>query len=334
MRQGWLVGRIDKMLEEVFGARPVVVSLPYTDAIKPDDPQAGRITFFLAGNNGQPLSMIRKRFADEQNFWLNKRSTINDGLNGFAPQPPPVTGSTPGEWFRIAPAKVYTEGVDRLASDDWPFLYLRDAMIPALNIREMILLGVLSLAILLVFSPVKRVRPNGRMFFLGAGFMLLETKGVVHLALLFGSTWFVNSVVFFAILVMILCSNSYVRLVNPQVLWPYYALLVGTLAVNIIVPMSRFLSLPGWQKVAVSCAVVFIPIFFAGIVFSAVFRDSRNPDVDFGSNIAGAVLGGLSENFSLIFGFNYLLAIAIGFYLLSAVLQRRGGFSTTIGAGD
>ena len=334
MRRGWLVGRIDKMLEEVFGARPVVVSLPYTDAIKPDDPQAGRITFFLAGNNGQPLSMIRKRFAEEQNFWLNKRSTINDGLNGFAPQPPPVTGSTPGEWFRIAPAKVYTEGIDRLASDDWPFLYLRNAMIPALNIREMILLGVLSLAILLMFSPVKRVRPNGRMFFLGAGFMLLETKGVVHLALLFGSTWFVNSVVFFAILVMILCSNFYVRLMNPQVLWPYYTLLVGTLAVNIIVPMSRFLSLPGWQKVAVSCAVVFIPIFFAGIVFSAVFRDSRNPDVDFGSNIAGAVLGGLSENFSLIFGFNYLLAIAIGFYLFSAVLQRRGGFSTASGVGD
>ena len=42
------------------------------------------------------------------------------------------------------------------------------------------------------------------MFFLGAGFMLLETKGVVHMALLFGSTWYVNSIVFFAILVMIL----------------------------------------------------------------------------------------------------------------------------------
>ena len=42
--------------------------------------------------------------------------------------------------------------------------------------------------------------PAARMFFLGAGFMLLETKGVVHMALLFGSTWMVNSIVFFAIL--------------------------------------------------------------------------------------------------------------------------------------
>jgi hypothetical protein len=147
---------------------------------------------------------------------------------------------------------------------------------------------------------------------------------VVHVALLFGSTWIVNSVVFFAVLVMILGSNFYVRLVRPKTSWPYYALLVAALAANVAVPMSTFLALPGWQKVAVSCAVVFVPILFAGIVFSIAFRDSANPDVDFGSNVAGAVLGGLSENFSLMLGFNYLLAIAIGFYLLSAVLRRRG----------
>ena len=48
------------------------------------------------------------------------------------------------------------------------------------------------------------------MFFLGAGFMLVETKAVVHMALLFGSTWMVNSVVFFAVLVMILLANLFV----------------------------------------------------------------------------------------------------------------------------
>ena len=34
------------------------------------------------------------------------------------------------------------------------------------------------------------------MFFLGAAFMQLETRAVVQLALLFGSTWAVNSLVF------------------------------------------------------------------------------------------------------------------------------------------
>jgi hypothetical protein len=172
------------------------------------------------------------------------------------------------------------------------------------------------------FLPIKRVRPNGQMFFLGAGFMLLETKGVVHVALLFGSTWIVNSVVFFAILLMILAANFYVRLADPMRLWPYYALLVASLTVNVVVPMSTFLALPGWQKVVVSCALVFIPIFFAGIVFATSFRGSPNPDVDFGSNIAGAVLGGLCENLSLVVGFNYLLVVAVAFYLISALLRR------------
>ena len=63
---------------------------------------------------------------------------------------------------------------------------------------------VMSVLILLAFAPLRQMRPNPHMFFLGAGFMLLETKGVVHMALLFGSTWVVNSVVFAAILMMIL----------------------------------------------------------------------------------------------------------------------------------
>jgi hypothetical protein len=65
-----------------------------------------------------------------------------------------------------------------------------------------------------------------------------------------------------------------------------------------------------------------VPIFFAGIIFGALFRDSTQPDVDFGSNIAGAILGGFAESLSLLFGFNYLLALALVFYLLSGALRR------------
>jgi len=114
-----------------------------------------------------------------------------------------------------------------------------------------------------------------------------------------------------------------VLIVKPQKLWPYYVLLSAALVVNILVPMNRFLTLPGLEKVAASCAVIFVPIFFAGIIFGASFRDSNQPDVDFGSNIAGAILGGLSENLSLMVGFNNLLIIALCFYVLSAVLRRR-----------
>jgi hypothetical protein len=223
--------------------------------------------------------------------------------------------------FQIGPADVDTNGVVGLPTDDWPFLYLREPVIPVLNVRGMVIVAALSLVILVAFAPVRRDRPNGQMFFLGAGFMLLETKGVVHMALLFGSTWVVNSVVFFAILLMILLSNLYVQTIRPRRLWPYYALLAVALVANAAVPMSVFLALPGAARVLVSCAVVFVPVFFAGVIFGSAFRDSTRPDVDFGSNIGGVILGGLSENLSLMVGFNNLILLALAFYALSALLR-------------
>jgi hypothetical protein len=307
------------------------MTLPHVDWIRPQDTEGPSITFIMAGRNAPALAAIRRRFEAEQSFWVNNRPAVNGTLNGFGPRPPVITKYSADDWNRVAPSSVETESGDRVPTDDWPFLYLRTPAIPGVNVRNMVLLALLSMGILYLFSPVRRLRPNWQMFFLGAGFMLLETKSVVHMALLFGSTWLVNSVVFFAILVMILTSNVFVLAVKPGRLWPYYALLVGALMINVFVPMSRFLSLPGSQKTVVSCAVVFVPIFFAGIIFGASFRSSSQPDVDFGSNIAGAILGGLAESLSLIVGFNYLLIIAVVFYVLSALSRRPAVLSLSDG---
>jgi hypothetical protein len=75
----------------------------------------------------------------------------------------------------------------------------------------------------------------------------------------------------------------------------------------------------------VSCLVVYLPVFFAGVIFATLFRASSQPDVDFGSNLGGIILGGLSEYLSLILGFNALIGIAIGYYALSAFFSRRSG---------
>ena len=88
------------------------------------------------------------------------------------------------------------------------------------------------------------------MFFLGAGFMLIETKAVVHMALLFGSTWMVNSIVFFAVLVMILLANLFVLAVKPVRVWPYYAALLVALAASALVPMDAFLGLSALVQMA------------------------------------------------------------------------------------
>jgi len=323
-RQGWVIGRLEKMAEKVFGSKPTVLSLPYQEQIRPMGNQVGYYTILLVSNTDcARLDTIRKHLEDDGSFWLNENPSYNETINAFGRQPPAVTGTPQKNWQKIGTARVDTIGIDGLPSDDWPFLYLRDRRIPSLNIHGMVIVAILSLAILFVLAPVRTVRINWHMFFLGAGFMLLETKSVVHMALLFGSTWVVNSIVFFAILVMILLSNLFVWRIKPQTLWPYYGLLIAGLLANIYVPMSTFLTLPGEAKVIVSCAAVFMPIFFAGVIFATVFRDSRQPDVDFGSNIGGVILGGLSEYLSLVVGFNHLLVIGIAFYVLSMVFKPR-----------
>jgi SAM-dependent methyltransferase len=325
-RQGWVVGRLAKMVERVFGTKPVVISLPFQESISLKASQGDHFNLLLVGNSAtSPVNGIRNAFEEHQSFWVNKVPLCNAAINAYGPEPPARSenGMDRDAWNKVAPAAIDTSGIALLPTDDWPFLYLRSATIPALNIRGMAMMAVLSLAILLRFAPVRSGRPSGQMFFLGAGFMLLETKGVVHMALLFGSTWVVNSIVFFAILVMILLSNLYVLMVRPRKIGAYYALLFASLLVNTLVPMEVFLALPGASRVIASCALVFVPVFFAGVIFAAAFLESRQPDLDFGSNIGGVILGGLSEYFALILGFRNLLGIALAFYILSALLRPK-----------
>ena len=317
-RQGWLVARLARMAHEVFGVEPLVISLPHKDRIVPDESYSSGFTFLLVSADPARLAAIRSRFEKGESFWVHPHPPRNEALNGFRADAPDA------EWLRLGLTRVQTDAADPLPNDDWPQPYLRAREIPWTPVGQgMAAVALLSAALLAVFAPVRGVRLNWQMFFLGAGFMLLETKGVVHMALLFGGTWIVNSVVFFAILVMILFANLYVVKIRPQRLAPYYALLLAALLVNALVPMSAFLSLgPGWRTAA-SCAVVFVPVFFAGVIFATAFRDSPQPDVDFGSNVAGIILGGLSEHLSLVVGFNYLLLVAAGYYLLSAALRPR-----------
>jgi SAM-dependent methyltransferase len=310
-RQGWIVERLSAMTAEVFGAEPLVISLPNLERIAPGDFYSG-FTLVLASADPARLAAIRSRFEKGESFWLHPHPPMNERINAFR-------AAAPGaDWHRLAPTRVERGAEPLQPSDDWPQLYLRNREIPWAPIGQgMLVVAALSALLLVALAPRGRGRFNAQMFFLGAGFMLLETKGVVHMALLFGSTWTVNSVVFAAILVMILCANLFVARRPPQRLAPYYALLVAALLVNALVPMNVFLSLAPLARTLASCAVVFVPVFFAGVIFASAFRESRQPDSDFGWNVAGIVLGGLSEQLSLVIGFNYLILVAVLYYLLS-----------------
>jgi SAM-dependent methyltransferase len=317
-RQGWLVGRLRAMMAGAFGRPPLVMTMPYQPEVLPEQALGSAFTFVVGGEEGA-LRRFEQEFTSGRFFWMNERPDLNTGINGFGAQAP----SGEAGWQRIAPAAVRPQARDHAATDDWPFFYLRERTVPLINVRGAVVVALLSLTILLPFAPRRRVRPNWHMFFMGAGFMLLETKGVVHLALLFGSTWLVNSIVFVAILVMILCSNLWVLAFRPSQLRVYYVLLACSLIVASLVPMNTFLTLPGAARVVVSCAIVFVPVFFAGVIFGTTFRDAPAPDIALGSNIGGAILGGLSENLSLLIGFNNLGVLALLFYAMSALSLRK-----------
>lgn len=149
--------------------------------------------------------------------------------------------------------------------------------------------------------------------------MLIETKAVVTMALLFGSTWTVNSVVFFAILVMILLANYLTLRFQPERIWPYYVGLFVTLFVSSLVPLDFFLGAPRSVQIVGSCLLGFAPILFAAVIFAGVFKRTTEPDRALGVNIAGAMVGGLAEYSSMLVGFQYLVLVAILFYALSAI---------------
>jgi spermidine synthase len=207
-----------------------------------------------------------------------------------------------------------------LATDHWPFLYLRTRTIPAS------ILIVLVLFLYLAVGTVRRKIPLSlqggpedlHLFFLGAGFMLLETKGVTELSLLFGSTWVVNAVVIAAFLFMGLLANGLVALQPISRRLAYGGLFVF-LIVGMIVPYSILGALPTLEKIVAAGTLVGIPVFFSGLVFSGSFRDYRQPARGLGINLLGAVVGGVLENLVMVGGTPILGVLAIALYGASVV---------------
>ena len=173
-RQGWIVQRVAAMAKRAFGCDPVVLPLPYAETIRSSE-QTGGFTTIIAGCN--PL--ILTAFQQRGKFWLNTLPPENLSADGFQTPPGPTSGRR-GNWELIAPAGlVYdNEASKQPTTDDWPFLYVSGKLIPDLTIRSMILIGILGIGMVCLFKPEGRWRLNNRMFFLGAAFMLLETKAV------------------------------------------------------------------------------------------------------------------------------------------------------------
>ncbi len=211
-----------------------------------------------------------------------------------------------------------------LATDHWPFLYLESRTVPFAIWSVLALFLYFATAVLQREVSIRRLasRQGLHLFFLGAGFMLLETKGVTELSLLFGSTWIVNAVVIAAFLIMGLLANTFIMF-RPVSRGIAYGVLFTILAASMFIPYSLFGSLPALEKALAASALAGLPVFFSGLIFSRSFRDVAQPAQGLGINLLGAVVGGALENLVMVGGTPILGVLAFLLYGLSAVFAFR-----------
>jgi len=285
-REQWLVDRLAGTVADAFGHAPCVY----------DNPAKNRMAVLTAG-----LSTADQTCTTT---WVHAADT-----------PPPAT-------------------------DDKPFLYLRDSTVPSLyrNALGLILLCS-SLAIAAVLAANARTGARGGarrlrgqaaemwsyrdLFLLGAAFLLLETRSVTGFALYFGTTWFVNALVFAGVLVAVLAAVELTHRVRTPRLEVMYAVLIGGLALSWLVPSSLLLSMSVVPRASVAIVISFLPIFAANVIFAKRFAATADAPMAFGTNLLGAIVGGCLEYLSLIFGYRALLILAATLYVGAYLVMPR-----------
>lgn len=227
-------------------------------------------------------------------------------------------------WDRAAVAAA-GEDTPAPANDDRPFLYLKERTIPSLYLIVIVLiLGVSLLGIRIFGGPFRTMRGYGDLFFMGAAFLLLETRSITTFALLFGTTWLVNALVFTGVLVAVLLAIEVTQRVTRDIPRPLIiTALFVSLGIAFLIPNSSLLGLPVPVRLLAAVVLAFAPIFFANLLFTSRFKDSANPTAAFAANLFGAMVGGCLEYLSLVLGYQYLLVVAALLYVAAVLIGRR-----------
>ncbi len=211
------------------------------------------------------------------------------------------------------------------AVDDRPFLYLKDRSIPELYLIVIaLILGISALGIRVFGGPFRGMRGYGDLFFMGAAFLLLETKSITTFALLFGTTWLVNALVFTGVLLAVLLAIEVTRRLRKPL--PRPLIVTGvfvSLGVAFLVPNAALLTLPVPLRLLCATVLAFAPVFFANLLFTSRFKDAANPTSAFAANLFGAMVGGCLEYLSLVTGYRMLLVVAAVLYLAAILVGQR-----------
>jgi hypothetical protein len=210
------------------------------------------------------------------------------------------------------------------ATDNHPFPYLRVPSIPSIYINALLLILVASAVLVRgVAGPVRPMIRYLDLFFMGAAFLLIETENVVRFALLFGTTWFVNALVFGGILLSVLAAIEVSRRVTiRKPVWLYGALMAALLLAWLISP-RMLLNLSTVPRFAAATIVAFLPVFFGNLIFAHRFRNVGSSLTAFGANLLGAMVGGILEYAALLLGYHALLVVVAAIYALALLAGRK-----------
>jgi len=284
----YIADRMATVLRDVFGEEPISFRIPPTG-------YSGYLrsgVMFISGD----LATARKQIAQNQRL-----ATFLHLLQQVSPLPLPYT--------------------TKVATDDWPYIYLETPRIPVLYY---LLAGLMFLILVRSYKRwgasglvARWGRSHWHFFFLGAAFLLLEVQNISKASVVLGNTWQVNAVIVSGVLAMVLLANFLAHRFPKIPLGVAYVVLIGICLALYFVDLAQFAFLPYATKALIVGSLTTLPMLFSGIIFIRSFATVVGKAEALGANMMGALVGALLQSVTFVTGIKALLLIVAGLYCLS-----------------
>lgn len=204
------------------------------------------------------------------------------------------------------------------ATDNHPFIYLQENTLPLIYVFALFAMGLIAyFSIRMMGATSLAISKHFDLFLMGTAFLLLETESIVSYALLFGTTWHVNSLVFIGILLSVYLAIEVTRRIKQFNIFALYGLLTLSLLIASIVPISTLLSFAPFARFVIATGITFTPIFIANLIFAGRFDAAEVSTDALGANLIGAVLGGFLEYSALVIGYQHFALIILMIYSIA-----------------
>jgi hypothetical protein len=251
-------------------------------------------------------------------------TVIEESVHGYANGIIYVNGKAAAPARPRDAPQLSSAGHIKVPTDDWPFLYMKEPTLPSHYRLFMILIAAMGFGSLLLLPRGQR-QVRFSYFFLGAGFFLIETSNVVSLSLRYGSTWTVNVAVFTGILLLVLLGNvACMRMTRPRIGLLFTCLFLSLFLAYLTSPSSLLDIQSPFLQAGLAIGIFLGPVFLASLIFGHLIKTESSLYQAYGSNLLGAVIGGLCEYASIVVGLKSLLLITLGFYFLAFLFVQAG----------